>query len=330
VPADEPTVDHLALDADDPVEALHERGVTDGLPVIPPTPERVAAHVAASGRPADEVVARVPPAGGHGTVARLAANAVMAGCRPSLMPVVLAATRAMCEEAFNLYGVRTSNHPATPLFVVGGPAVGEHGFNAGTNVFGPVSRANATLGRAMNLIVQNVGGATPQLIDQSTMGHPGRYAYCIAEHPESPWAPLHEAEGGLPAGSSGVTAFAGDAPTAVADYASIAFDDLARSFAYHVANVWANPFYAFSEVMLVVNPAHARVLAQDGQDRAAVLERVGTVAREIAGALPHEGVAPYERGLHLVCAGGEWGQYSAIVTGWVGPGIGSTMTSQEV
>jgi hypothetical protein len=268
--------------------------------------------------------------GGRGTVARLAANAVMAGCRPSLMPVVVAATRAMCDDAFNLYGVRTSNHPASPLFVVGGPAVPEHDFNAGTNLFGPVSRANATLGRAMNLIIQNVGGAAPQVVDQSTMGHPGRYTYCIAEHPESPWPPLHEAEGGLPAGSSGVTAFAGDAPIAVADYASIEPEDLARSFAYHVAYVWANPFYAFSENLLLANTAHAAVLVKRGWGREEVLGRIGALARELAGELPHEGVAPYERGLHLVCAGGEWGQYSAIVNGWVGPGIGSTMTTREV
>jgi hypothetical protein len=322
--------ERIDLDAEDPVEALHERGLTDGLPVVPPTPERVEAHVAASGLPPDEVIAAVPPMGGRATVARLAANAVMAGCPPSLMPVVVAATRAMCDEAFNLYGVRTSNHPASPLFLVGGPAVAEHGFNAGTNLFGPVSRANATLGRAMNLVIQNVGGATPQLVDQSTMGHPGRYTYCIAEHPESPWPPLHEAEGGLPAGSSGVTAFAGDAPIAVADYASIEPEDLARSFAYHVAYVWANPFYAFSEVLLVANPAHAAVLTKGGWARQEVLGRIGALARELAGSLPHEGVAPYERGLHLACAGGEWGQYSAIVTGWVGPGIGSTMITWEV
>jgi hypothetical protein len=94
--------------------------------------------------------------------------------------------------------------------------------------------------------------------------------------------------------------------------------------------VWANAFYAFSEVMLVANTAHARVLAAGGWGREEVVERVGSLARELAGELPHEGVAPYERGLHLVCAGGEWGQYSAIVTGWVGPGIGSTMTTREV
>jgi hypothetical protein len=324
------SADHIELGAADPVEALHERGATDGLPVVPPTPERVSAHVAAAGLPAGELVAAVPPMGGHATVARLAANAVMAGCPPALMPLVLAATRAMSAEPFNLYGVRTSNHPASPLFLVGGPAVAEHGFNAGTNLFGPASRANATLGRAMNLVIQNVGGAIPQVVDQSTMGHPGRYTYCIAEHAESPWAPLHEAEGGLPRGSSGVTAFAGDAPIAVADYASIEPEELAQSFAYHVAYLWANPFHAFSEVLLLPNLAHARVLAKRGWDRPEVVSRVGVLARERTGALPHDGVAPYERGLHLACAGGEWGQYSAVVNGWVGPGIGSTMISQEV
>jgi len=312
------------------VEDLHRRGLTDGLPVVAPTPVRVAAAVAATGLPPDHLVALVPPMSGEATVEVVAANAVMAGCRAELLPVVLAGVRAMCRPEFNLFGVRTSNHPASPLFVVSGPVAADLGFNWGTNVFGPGSAANATVGRACNFVIANIGGAVPGLVDQSVMGHPGRYTYCIAEDPESPWAPLHT-ESGLPARAGAVTCFAADAPTAVIDYVSTEPDDLVAAFAFAVANVWRNPFYALSEVLVVANIAHARVLAKSGWDRGEVLTAIGDRARvQLGDLVPPEGARLSAASLHLACAGGRWGQYSAIVNGWVGPGFGSTMTSEEV
>jgi hypothetical protein len=312
------------------VEELHRQGLTDGLPVVAPTPERVSEFVAASGLAADELVAVVPPMAGDATVELVASNAVMAGCLPENMPVVLAGVRAMCREEFNLFGVRTSNHPASPLFIVGGPVAREQGFNWGTNVFGPGSRANATVGRALNLVIQNIGGAAPGLIDQSVMGHPGRYTYCIAEDPDTPWSPLHAAAGVDPEASA-ISCFAGDAPRAVMDYASTEPEDLLAAFSRGVADVWRDPFYAMSEVLLVANIAHAKVMTKKGWERGEILERVGTAARELCGALPLDEIGhQYEAGLHLVCAGGPWGQYSALVNGWVGPGPGSTMTTEEV
>ena len=312
------------------LEELHARGLTDGLPVVLPTAEAVAAFVAGAGAEADTLVSVVPPMSGHATVATVAANAVMAGCLPEHMPVVLAGVRAVCRQEFNLFGVRTSNHPASPLFIVSGAVVPELGFGFSTNVFGPCSRATASVGRALNLIIQNIGGATPGLVDQSVMGHAGRFSACIAEDPDSPWEPLHVARG---AGgfASAVTAFAADAPTAVADYASTAPEDLASAFAFHVANVWSNPYYAMSEVLLVANIAHARVLAKTGWDRTEVIARVGALARERCGELALDAIGHnYENGIHLMCAGGPWGQYSALVNGWVGPGPGSTMTTEEI
>ncbi len=317
-------------DEDAVTEELHRRGMTDGLPVVVPTPERVARFVDATGLPPDHVVAVVPPMAGDATVEVVASNAVMAGCTPDLAPVVVAGVRAMCREEFNLFGVRTSNHPASPMFIVGGPVVERSGFNAGTNLFGPGSRANATVGRALNLIVQNVGGATPGLVDQSVMGHPGRYTYCIAEDPDTPWPPLHTVAGLAPEASA-VTCFAGDAPTAVIDYASVEPGDLAEAFAFGVANVWRNPFYAMSEIVLVAGIAHARVLVKHGWDRDDVVREVGERARRQCGPLPLDEIGHrYEAGLHLLCAGGPWGQYSALVNGWVGPGPGSTMTTEEI
>ena len=329
--ASQPTGSLIDVRSADPGEDLFARGLSDGLPVEIPTPPRVAAHVAAAGRPPGALVARVPPAFGNATVERIAANAIMAGAPAELMPVLLAATHAICAPEFNLYGVRTSNHPATPLLIVGGAIVDELGFNSRTNLFGPASRANATAGRALNLIVQNIGGAVLQLIDQSTMGHPGRYSYCIAEDPESPWEPLHAARGAVPSHCSAVTLFAADAPLAVTDYASSNPDELTETFAYHVAYVWQNPFYLMSEILLVVNIAHARVLAKAAPDRPAVLERITSAARRRTGSLPLDAVGhDYEGGVHLMCAGGPWGQYSALVNGWVGPGEGSTMITEEV
>jgi hypothetical protein len=320
----------VGLSATDPVEELHAMGVTDGLPVVLPTPEVVTAFVAAGGGDGDELVAVVPPMSGRATVATIASNAVMAGCLPAHMPVVLAGVRAMCRDEFNLFGVRTSNHPASPLFIVSGRVVQQLGFGFSTNVFGPNSRASATVGRALNLIIQNIGGATPGLVDQSVMGHAGRFTACIGEDPDSPWEPLHVARG-LPPGSSAVTAFAADAPTSVADYASTMPEDLAAAFAFHVSNVWRNPYYALSEVMLIPNISHARVLASTGWGRAEVISRVGALAREACGTLPFDASGhDYEGGIHLMCAGGPWGQYSALVTGWVGPGPGSTITTEEV
>jgi len=316
---------------DDPGEDLFRRGLSDGLPVEIPTPRRVASYVDASGRPADELIARVPPAAGKATIERIAANAIMAGAPPELMPVLVAATRAISAPEFNLYGVRTSNHPATPLLILGGPAVEELGFNFGTNVFGPASRANATAGRALNLIVQNIGGATLQLIDQSTMGQPGRYSYCIAEDPQSPWEPLHASRSAVCEQASAVTLFAADAPLAVTDYASNDPDALTETFAYHVAYVWQNPFYLMSEMLLVVNIAHARLLAKGAGDRRGVLDQITAAARRRTGPLPLEEIGhDYAAGVYLICAGGPWGQYSSLVNGWVGPGEGSTMITEEV
>jgi hypothetical protein len=277
------------------------------------------------------VVAVVPPLQGDATVTVVAANAVMAGCRPEHMPVVLAGVRAMSRPEFNLYGVRTSHHPATPLFIVSGAPVAGLGFNAGTNLFGPGSLANAAVGRALNLVIQNVGGATPLLIDTSVMGHPGRYTYCIAEHGDGPWPAMALEEAGLGPGAGAVACFAADAPTMVVDYASNTADDLLPAFGFHIANVWRNPFYLASEVLVLASPAHARVLAQGGADRAAVLARLAAAARAIAGplALDEHGY-DYEGGLRLAVAGGPDGQYSAIVNGWVGRDIGSTMTIEEV
>src|SRR3954454_2655143 len=176
----------------DLVEWYFERGWTDGLPVVPPTREAVDVAVAALGGDPDRVECRVPPRLGNLTREVLAINIVMAGCRPHYAPVVRAALLALTQPAFNLNGVQATTHMAAPLLVVNGPEACRIGMNGGVNAFGSGNRANATIGRAIRLIMLNVGGAWPGDLDKSTLGHPGKYTYCVAENEEaSPWAPYH-------------------------------------------------------------------------------------------------------------------------------------------
>jgi len=196
----------------DEFEIWFDKGVTDGLPVVPPTRERVERMLAGSGRPRDELLGTMPPNYGRLTVEKAAINAVLAGCRPEYLPVVVAAAESACDPAFNLHGVATSTHFAAPLIVVNGPIRTRIGLNSAFGVFGPGYRANATIGRALRLLMINVGGARPGEISMSTFGHPGRYTYCIAENEEaSPWPPFH-ASRGFPAEVSTVTLFAGEGP----------------------------------------------------------------------------------------------------------------------
>ena len=167
---------------DEALALAYETGWTDGLPVVPPTPDRVQAFLDVVKRSRLELVGEIPPRGGRATFEKLAANAVMAGCLPEYFPVVIAAIEALLMPRFNLASVQCSTHIATPLVVVNGPIAGELGMNSGGNCFGQGNRANATIGRAVKLALTNLGGALPGDEDRATFGHPGKYTYCIAEN----------------------------------------------------------------------------------------------------------------------------------------------------
>jgi len=210
----------------DPFEALFERGGTDGLPVVPPTRERVTAMIAGAGRDPAEPIAYVPPNFGRATVEKIAINAVMAGCRPEYLPVVIAGVEAMCDDAFDLHGVSATTNFHSPLFIINGPARTALDINCAAGVFGPGWRANGTIGRALRLIVATVGGASARTMSMSTMAHPGRYTYCMGEHEEeNPWESL-AVEHGFAPGDSTVAAFAGEAPHGVYDHQSRTAKDL--------------------------------------------------------------------------------------------------------
>src|SRR5688500_4742969 len=188
-------------------ELMFEAGWTDGLPTVPPTRELVKRFIDASGRAADERIGALMPLGGIATVERVAANAVMAGCKPEYMPVIITALEAMLEDRFNLNGMQCSTHMASPLVIVHGPIRQTLEINCAGNAFGQGWRSNATIGRAVKLALVNIGGARPPDVDKATLGQPGKFTFCVGENEEaSPWEPLH-VERGLNASDSAVTVY---------------------------------------------------------------------------------------------------------------------------
>src|SRR2546426_12213617 len=248
----------------DAIEELSTRGVTDGLPVVPPTRARVDRAIAMSGRAPDALVALVPPNYGRATVEKIAVNAVMAGCRPEYLPVVLAAVEAVCDEAFDLHGVSATPNAPAPLIVGNGPIRRALDINCGAGLFGPGWRADATIGRAPRLVCVNVGGARPGVVSMSTFAHPGRYTYCIGEHEEaSPWDSL-AVEHGFAPGDDTVALLAADAPITVYDQRSRTAPDVLATVAASMAGIEHHNMTHWGGTRLLFSPEHAPLVAGDG------------------------------------------------------------------
>jgi hypothetical protein len=244
-----------------------ERGWGDGLPVVPPTEELVAAML--GGADPAHAVGSVPPGYGEATLEVLAANAVMAGCEPRAFPVVVAAVRALLEPPFNLAGVQATTHPVAPLLVVHGPVAAELGLNGGSGVLGPGFAANATLGRAIRLILMNVGLARPGNGDLSTHGGPAKYCYCMTENAaESPW-PEYHTTAGFAASDSAVTVIGLEAPHNVQDHQSTTGERLASILADAMRQLGHNSWVISkgNDYAVLLGPEHARMLAGDGWSR---------------------------------------------------------------
>ena len=244
-----------------------EQGWGDGLPLIPPTEERVERMVAACRRDPQQLVAVLPPAWAEATLEKVAVNAVMAGCLPQYLPVVLAAVEAMAEERFNLYGIQATTHPCGPLLIVNGPKSRGLGIASGYGAFGPGPghRANASIGRAIRLVLLNIGGARPGMLDRSTQGQPSKYSYCVAENESaSPWAPLHVELGFAPEVST-VTVLAAENPHNINDHESTTARGVLTTVAGTAAAVGSNnATYMTGEVMIALGPEHAATVAADG------------------------------------------------------------------
>lgn len=337
----------------DEFELFFDKGVTDGLPVVPPTRERVRRMLAATARAPDETLGEMPPNYGRLTVEKVAINAAMAGCRPEYLPVVLAAAECACDPVFNLHGVATSTHFSAPLILVNGPVRTRIGLNSSFGVFGPGYRANATIGRTLRLLMINLGGARAGEISMSTFGHPGRYTYCIGEHEEaSPWPPYHVGRG-FSASDSVVTLFAGEAPHGISDHASRTARALAGSLGWSMAGLWnSKHFPLYSQTMLVIGPEHARTFAGEGWTKHDLRRHLHeTVRRPYRELLPDddhgEGTNlrygahrpapdalvpkfPSPDDIHVVVAGGTAGRFSVAIPGWLGTKNGSRPVSRAV
>ena len=351
----------LAGDADE-FEFLFERGLTDGLPVVPPTETRVLRMLEGTARPATEVVAHVPPNLAPATVEKVAINAVMAGCRPEYLPVVLAAVEAACTDDFNLHGVLATTYFVGPLIIVNGPIRNEIGINCGANAFGQGTRANSAIGRALQLVVRNVGGGRPGEVDMATLGQPGKVGACIGELEEqSCWEPLH-VERGFNRDQSTVTVFAAEAPRAIRDQLSRSGRSLAASMGMSLESIAHVRLHHMDQALLVVSPEHARTLERDGYTRDDVRARIQEVtARPLRELLPdeqcHKGMRPQalprdwldERGeptaaaldrklpkflapenILIMVAGGTAGKFSAAVGGWASGESGSKAVTRLI
>jgi hypothetical protein len=235
----------------------------------------------------EEVIGQIAPCYGEATVEKIAANAVMAGCAPEMMRALIPLVRALCDERFNLHGVQSTTHFAAPLVIVNGPVRDEMGFAYGQNVFSNVARANGTLGRALQLILVNLGGARPDAMDMSTLGNSGKFSCCIAENEEeSPWEPLHVEHGFRPEQST-LTLFAAEPPRGVSEQNTRSAKGVLQAVARALATVWTYRSCRIVEALVILVPEHVRTIHRDGfskQDvRRFLFENTGIPVREYTG-----------------------------------------------
>lgn len=238
----------------------------DGLPVVQPTRSRVDVALQYTDRDPDEIIAEVPPLYVQATVEKIATNAVLAGCEPEFLPVVIAAVEGMTREAFNLYGILSTTHPVGPVVMVNGPLVEELEINYGVNAMGQGFKANATIGRAVALVCMNIGGAIPGQSDDATLGGPHKFGLCWAANEEqNPWEPLH-VERGYDAETSTITVFGAESPHNINDHVSRDAQSILTTVVDTMATVGNNEMYFNEDAHPHVNlgPEHATAIADDG------------------------------------------------------------------
>ncbi|HET7378669.1 MAG TPA: hypothetical protein VFJ24_01385 [Gaiellales bacterium] len=310
-------------------EVYFERGWTDGLPVIPATTDDVLRFLEAAGLAPEDIILTEPTRRRTITAEKVAINAILAGCRPEYLPVIVAALEAMADPAFSLHGAITSTGGSATLVLVNGPIRERLGLNSGGNVFGPGWRANATIGRAIRLITLNCLGATPGVLDRSTQGHPGKYSYCIAENEEiSPWEPLH-VERGYPRATSVVTVYAAEGPHNVLTHYGLGAEAILVTLGDVMACLGS---FSPGQSFVVLAPEHVRILDRDGWTKPRIKADLYARARRTVADLKRAGKVPgpvepgdesrwMHRGegaedIHIVVAGGGPGGHSAFIPSW--------------
>ena len=325
--------------ASDVIEHYFRSGWTDGLPVVPPTPEKVRDFLDYAGLSPSEILGTEPTKGRVITAEKVAINAVMAGCLPEYFPVVLAAIDALCEPQFNLHAITVSTMGAAVLAVVNGPIANDLAMNSSVSVFGPGHRANATIGRAIRLVIINVTGAVPGVLDKATLGHPGKYTWCIAEGEEvSPWEPLH-VERGRDANSSAITLFAGLSATQVSNHTGDNPEAILTSF----RDAMFSAGYGQGEVVVVLCPEHVGYLGGAGWSKADVKRYLHENAQRTveewvsAGHMAPNGgdaeamlaTARSADSITVLVAGGFAGAFSQVIPLW-GGGSNSQSVCKEI
>jgi hypothetical protein len=270
----------------------------------------------------------------------------MAGCQPEFLPVVLAAVEATCNSEFNIHGVLATTMPVGPVLIVNGPIRRAIGMNSGVNVLGQGNRANSTIGRALQLVIRNVGGGRPGGVDRAAHGNPGKVGFCFPEDEEgSPWEPLAEWRGMAP-GTNAVTVFPGEGPRCVVDQKARTPEDLCASLAVGLRGIHHPKLPLGFDAILIVGPDHGRVFAEAGWSRDRVLEELSQRllipgaelvqgAGGIAEGLPEsfrDATVPMFRpgGILLAYAGGGAGLFSAIIGGWANGEVGSQPITREI
>ena len=314
------------------IEAYYAAGWTDGLPVVPPTEKSIAEMLGGAGLRADEIIGEIPGRNTVVTADKVAINAVLAGCRPEYLPVVVAALKGLCHPDFAYHGPASSTGGSAIVLVVNGPVAAALGINAGNNAFGQGHRPNATIGRAVRLVMMNVMNTRPGLLDRATLGNPGKYSFCFAENePDHPWQPLH-VERGFRADESTVTVYASNSLYQVYNQLASTPEPLLRCFADALYHLGTPNVIGFNEALIVLPGEHSELLRKSGwsrrdvqrflvehaRRRVADFKRAGRLPGEIAAAdettWRHAFEAPED--ILLVCAGGQAGSWSACLPGW--------------
>ena len=334
-------------ESEDIMEACFERGWSDGLPLVPPTPLRVTRMLSSTDRSADEIVGSVPPDNRPCTIEKIAINAVMAGCKPDYLQVVIAALRAALKDEFCMHGLLCTTYFSTPVMIVNGPITKQIGMNSGVNALGQGNRANATIGRALQLIVRNVGGGIPGGIDRATLGNPGKYTFCFCEDESDAEWPSLSMDRGYTREDSVVNLFAGSGVQPFVDQQSRQPESLAKNLANSLRSVANTRSFGMADAIIVISPEHRRVLRECGWTKPnlkqALYDELKTPGADIIRG--KDGIAEgmpekfkdimlnkfRNDGLHIVGAGGKAGMFSAIISGWLASGEkGSQMVSQQI
>ena len=333
--------------AEDEFEAMYDRGWSDGLPLIPPTIERVQAMLEGTKRKPDDIIALVPPDLVDLTVEKVAINSVMAGCKPEYLPIVITALETACGDEFNMHGLLATTMPVGPVIFVNGPIRKSINLNSGMNLLGQGNRANSTIGRAVQLTIRNVGGGRPGEVDRATHGSPAKYGLCFAEDEEgSPWQSYAQDQG-FSSEQNTVTLFPGEGPRMIVDQLSRSPDELARSLAMGIiGNVHPKLVMGF-DAILIIGPEHASRFAEAGWTKEQVNEAIiNHSIREtdelirgadgISEGLPEVfagSTLPKLRpngGLIILYGGGAAGLFSATIGGWLSGSKGSIYQTREI